>query len=77
MSKNEEFKAELKEKLKAFKRTNNLCGVEYVYNDPDLGRASHSIQTRGYYSWVDTAKEIFQTIETCEIISYAFLDPEP
>ena len=77
MSVNESFKAELKERLKTFKKSNNLYGVEYVFIDPNFGKTTHTLKTRGRYSWEDFEKEIFQTIETCEILSYSFLNPEP
>ena len=75
---NESFKAEFTEKWKnVFRKSNNLYGVTFTYEDPDFGRTIRSIQTRGYFSWEDFAKEIFEIIETCEIISYSFPIPEP
>ena len=74
---NESFKAEFTEKLRTFKKSNNLYGVEIVYMDPDDGKTTWSIKTRGKWSWEDYEKEIFEIIESRVIVSYSFPDPEP
>ena len=71
------LKAQVVDHLRTYKKSNNLYGIEIVYNDPEYGKTTRSIQTRGRYSWEDFEKEILEIIEKCEIISCSFLNPEP
>ena len=73
MSNNETFKAELKKHLKTFKKSYDLCGVEFVYIDPEYGKTTRRIQASSPYAWEEYGEEILKIIETCEIVSYTFL----
>ena len=76
MSSNETFKAELKKQLKTFKKSYDLCGVEFVYIDPECGKVTQSIKTSSPSSWKEYEEEILEIIETYEIVSYTFFPPK-